>query len=315
MRNILSLSLTTVLSFATLCPQIPGRAQEAAKAEPGACRKTSEAELKACSATALANLWIENAKCENLSTAAERKSCKDEAAKAAKSAAEDCHAQHQARLAVCKDLGKEPYDPVIDPGSFVEGVDNPLFPLRPGTTYIYENRLATGTERTEVMVTHNRRVIAGVGCVEVRSVTTSAGALQEDALDWFAQDRDGNVWYFGENSKEYANGLVVGLSGSWMSGENGAKPGLIFEAHPQAGQRYRQEYLPGSAEAVREILALDGSVTVSTGSYTGCVVTEDLSALEPDETETKYFAPGVGLVQTVYTATGDHEDLIEIIAP
>ena len=305
-------TVSLIASFALLL-LLPVWSQEEAKKQGDLCRKTSADELKACSSAARGNLWLASAKCENLATAAERQACLKQAAKDHKSANEECQAQNKARLAVCKGLGNGAYNPPIQPSDFVEVIDNPFFPLHPGTTFIYENHTASGTEHVEVKVTQNRRTIMGVSCLEVRDTVSVDGEVIEDTLDWYAQDRAGSVWYFGENSKQYANGLIVGLAGSWIGGENGAKPGLIMETHPQAGQLYRQEYLPGSAEDMAEILALDASVTVPQGSYTSCLKTKDFSPLEPDAIENKFYAPGVGLVKTIDMQTGDHEDLIDIV--
>src|SRR5206468_1548653 len=116
--------------------------------------------------------------------------------------------------AVCKRLGGAPYDPGIDPANFVATIDNPYFPLQPGTTFVYEGQTADGLERDEFFVSHVTRVIFGVTCTEVHDTVHVNGQLTEDTLDWFAQDKDGNVWSFGENSEELAGGLVTSLAGS-----------------------------------------------------------------------------------------------------
>jgi len=123
------------------------------------------------------------------------------------------------------------------------------------------------------------------------------GALTEDTFDWYAQDRAGNV-YMGENSTQYKAGVVTGHEGSWEAGVNGAKPGWVMEAHPKVGDRYRQEYLPGVAEDVGDVLSLTESVTVPYGSWSGNVLrTQDTSALEPTRIENKLYALRVGDVK------------------
>jgi hypothetical protein len=226
---------------------------------------------------------------------------------------EECKAQSDARKQICKDIGQGIYNPVINPSDFVNKIDNPLFPLTPGTTFIYEGLTEKGNEHVEVKVTHNTKVILGVTCIEVRDTGKVDGVLAEDTLDWYAQDKDGNVWYFGENAVEYdANGEVVSLEGSWKAGVDGAKPGIIMEAHPQAGDIYRQEFALGSAEDMAQVLSLNESVTVHSVAYNNCLKTKEFSAVEPDVEENKFYAPSVGNIQTVDVTTGKHLDLVQI---
>ena len=107
----------------------------------------------------------------------------------------------------------------------------------------YRGQTAQGLEIDNFAVTHTTRVIRGVTCVEVHDTVTVDGKLTEDTLDWFGQDKDGNVWYFGENSQEIADGLITGIEGSWIAGVDGAQPGIVMEAHPAVGDFYRQEFL------------------------------------------------------------------------
>lgn len=209
------------------------------------CRQTSQKALHSCQQGARSDSWLALGRCANLPEEASRsvrKECQREASADRKDATETCDDQHDARQAVCERLGAAPYDPVIDPADFVANIDNPYFPLTPGTTFIYEGLTDSDLEHNEVFVTHNTKVILGVTCLEVRDTVHLNGELIEDTLDWFAQDKDGNVWYFGENAKQIAGGLVVGLEGSWTAGVDGAKPGIIMKAQPAAGDFYRQEF-------------------------------------------------------------------------
>lgn len=212
----------------------------------------------------------------------------------------------------------ESYAPKIDPANFVARVDNPYFPLKPGTTFIYEGKSADGAERIEVNVTHETKEILGVKCVVLRDRAFLNGELIEDTLDWHAQDKKGNVWYFGENTKEYENGKVVSTKGSWEAGVDGAKPGIIMEAKPQVGDSYRQEYLKGQAEDVAEVVmlgasasGLNDSVSTPQGSFENVVVTKDWSPLEPGLLEHKYYASGTGLIGEVDVLGGS--DRIELV--
>ena len=206
------------------------------------------------------------------------------------------------------------YAPVIDPAMFTSStsIDNPLLPLAPGTIYTYEG----AGETIVVTVTSQTKVILGVSCVVVRDTVTVAGEVIEDTYDWFAQDDAGNVWYFGEDTKEYEGGAVVSTEGSWEAGVDGAQPGIVMHGTPPAlGIPYRQEYLACEAEDMAEVVDLDASVTVPYGAYTGCRQTREFTPLEADVNEHKYYCPGVGLVLEVDVATGDRVELTAVSGP
>ncbi len=193
-----------------------------------------------------------------------------------------------------------PVTPAFDPASFTNStrIDNPLFPLAPGTTFVYDGVPKGQAEHTETEVTHDTRAILGVTCVVVHDRVWNKGVLTEDTFDWYAQDRAGNVWYMGENSAQLAHGVVVGHEGSWEAGVNGAQPGIVMEAHPRIGDTYRQEYLPGVAEDEALVAGLTESASVPYGSWAGNVLrTREWSPLEPSVIESKLYAPGVGLVR------------------
>src|SRR5262245_15670242 len=156
------------------------------------------------------------------------------------------------------------YAPKIDPASFVDAVDNPLYPLVPGTTFVYEN----GDEHIEVAVTANKKMVMGVSCTEVHDVATVNGDVIEDTFDWFAQDKDGAVWYFGEDTKEMSMGMVTSTEGSWTGGVDGAQPGIVVPAMPKKGDpAYRQEYYACHAEDMGQVLETDATAMVVAGSY------------------------------------------------
>ncbi len=201
-----------------------------------------------------------------------------------------------------------PYAPAVDPNAFGSTVDNGFFPLRPGMRWEYRSQTADGTETTVVTVTDQTKTIMGVRCVEVRDTVKVDGHLKEDTLDWYAQHRDGAVWYFGEDTKEYADGAVSSTKGSWIAGVKGALPGIVMAAQPRVGDRYRQEYYLGEAEDMAEVLGTTDRVTVPAGSYDGVVKTKDYTPLEPDVLENKYYAAGVGPVLTVDVAAGGTRD-------
>ncbi len=152
-------------------------------------------------------------------------------------------------------------------------------------------------------------------CVVVHDLVTIHGTntILEDTLDWYAQDKDGTVWYFGEDTKSYENGVgPADTEGSWEAGVNGAKPGIIMYADPEAHMNvpYRQEYLSGVAEDKAEVLSVLESATIPYGTFTKCIMTKDYSDIEPDVVEHKYFAPGVGQVSTVTVLDGNEEEVL-----
>lgn len=204
------------------------------------------------------------------------------------------------------------YDPPFDPQDFAGGpIDNPLLPLIPGTIRTYEKETEDGLETTVVEVLPDVKVILGVTCTVVRDTVSLDGELVEDTLDWFAQDDEGNVWYLGEDSKEYEGGVLVGTEGSWEAGVDGAEPGVVMFAQPRLFATYRQEFYEGEAEDMATVLALDEIVTVPAGTYGGCLQTEDFTPLEPGISEEKFYAPGVGLVLEV-DDEGVRSELVDV---
>jgi hypothetical protein len=207
----------------------------------------------------------------------------------------------------------EPYNPAIDPANFTTKIDNPFYPLKPGTIYTYNGVSDAGQEVDTVEVTHSTRVLMGVKCVEEVDTVFLNGELEELTHEWFAQDNQGNVWYFGEDVKEYSGGVVVDTSGSWLAGVEGGLPGIVMEANPQIGDVYRQEFLRKVAEDMAEVLSLDGTASVPYGNFTQCVVTKDFSPLERRFVENKWFARGIGLVKSTMVKGGtDNSELVSI---
>jgi len=200
----------------------------------------------------------------------------------------------------------------LDPADFVEGVDNPYWPLEPGTAWVYEAETPDGLERIEVRVLDEAKTIGGIECVVVRDTVTLDGALIEDTFDWYAQDTEGNVWYMGEDSREYEGGKVVSTAGSWEAGVDGALPGIKVWAEPRVGQApYYQELYEGEAEDLGRDLATDGAATVPFGEYADLLVVEEWNKLAPEAVERKYYAEGVGVVMEETTRGG--AEVVELI--
>ena len=303
------------LSSGTLAAGITILVFTLVKAEPDQtnfCHRTAQAALTSCRAAAEGDYWVASGKCDNLADPATRASCRDQATADRNDARQSCDEQNDVRLAACDPLGPAPYDPVIDPANFVAKIDNPFFPLVPGTTFIYKGQTSEGLMRDEFAVTHNTRVIDGVTCVEVHDSVFTDGELTEDTLDWFAQDKDGNVWYFGENTAELEDGLISTIDGTFMAGVDGDKPGIVMKAHPAVGDFYRQEFSLGNAEDEAETRSLTQTVPVPSGTFHHCLKSKETTPLEPDLLEFKFYAPGVGNVLTVDGRTGDRTELVRI---
>jgi len=207
------------------------------------------------------------------------------------------------------------YNPIINPADFSTTINNQYMSLVPGTTFRYQATTPDGVEDTEVVVTTDIKTIIGVTCVVVRDTVKLDGSLIEDTFDWYAQDTTGNVWYFGEDSKQYENGVQVGMEGSWESGIGGAKPGIVMEAHPAVGDKYRNEYKKGVAEDWSDVVALNQSAVVPYDSFTNCLKTHDYTPLESDANENKYYAPGVGMVLTFDVTDNYRDELLSVTNP
>jgi hypothetical protein len=205
------------------------------------------------------------------------------------------------------------YAPVIDPANFVTGIDNPYMPLKPGTTFVYDGQTEKGNEHNEVAVSSETKIIMGVPCIVVQDTVMVDGVLEEATTDWYAQDKEGNVWYFGEDSKDYENGEVVSTKGSWEAGVDGALPGIVMESRSKEGDTYRQEYYKGEAEDWASVISLNESASVPWGSYANLLMTNEWAALDnPPVYEHKYYASGVGLVMTKYVEGGFELKLTEM---
>jgi hypothetical protein len=188
------------------------------------------------------------------------------------------------------------YAPSIDPASFVAKVDNRFWPLHPGTGFHYAGRRGTTAQTDDEIVTHQTRRILGITATVVRDTVSEHGRPIERTLDYYAQDKLGNVWYLGEDSFELENGRFVKASDSWRSGVGGGKPGIIMPANPEPGESYRQEYYPpGRALDQAHVLGQRGPVTVPYRTFKRALVTSEFSPLEP-QTEEKYYVAGVGEV-------------------
>jgi hypothetical protein len=207
---------------------------------------------------------------------------------------------------------EKPYNPTIKPADFVAKIDNQYYSLTPGTTLTYRSETEDGIEKNVMIVTDETKKVLGVTTIVVWDRVWLDDELIEETYDWYAQDKEGNVWYFGEDSKEYENGKVVSTEGSWEAGVDGAKPGIIMEAHPKVGDSYKQEYYQGEAEDIADVIALGETVTVPYGTFENCLETRDWSQIDPALNEYKYYSPEIGgVVLEVVVDSGERVELID----
>src|SRR6185436_5451727 len=172
-----------------------------------------------------------------------------------------------------------------------------------------------GAPTRDVMtVARATRNILGVNTTIVHHRSYQDGVLIEDTFDWFAQDEDGNVWYFGEDTRELdASGNVISTEGSWEAGVNGAKPGIIMLADPKKGDRYQQEFAPDIAEDMAQVTGFEDSLCVRYACFEDVLVTKEWSPLEKGVVELKYYAPGVGFILTDMVKGGDEtSELVQV---
>ena len=192
----------------------------------------------------------------------------------------------------------------LEPEEFTAEIDNPWWPMKPGSHWVYRE----GDQQVDVTVTDRTKRILGIDARVVHDIVTEDAKVVEDTFDWYAQDEDGNVWYLGEETKEYDNG-EVSTEGSWEAGVDGAQAGILLPGEPEAGQAYRQEHYAGHAEDRARVLGLDGRATVPYGSFAEMLLTEETTPLEPGLVERKYYARDLGpvLAVTVQGGSGREE--------
>ena len=195
----------------------------------------------------------------------------------------------------------------FDEDNFASPQANPYFPLVQGMVYTYRGTSKKDeAEINTVEVTSLQKTILGVAVTVVHDVVRlEDGSVKEDTYDWYAADQDGNVWYFGEDTKEYDHGTFITDEGSWEAGKDGAKPGIIMLANPRIGDQYKQEDAAGVVEDMAKVVSLTETVTVPEGTFHNCLKTTEWTPIEPGNRSHKYYAPaGVGLVLELASRQG-----------
>lgn len=209
--------------------------------------------------------------------------------------------------------GSSEYAPRINPADFSAQITNPYFSLPVGKTFVYEGKTADGIERVEISIPGDTREIMGVETLVYRDIVTLDGQVVEDTRDYLAEDREGNVWYFGEDVDNYKNGVLADHGGSWIAGSDGAQPGIWMKARPKVGETYRQEYYAGEAEDMADVVSVSETVVTKSATYQNCLQTYDYTPLDPDAREYKYYCPEVGgLVLEVNLIDNERVELVEI---
>ena len=181
-------------------------------------------------------------------------------------------------------------------GGFVPEVTNPYLAFARGRVFRYGGQTPDGHETDVFEVTNDNKTILGVATTVVHDRVYLDGDLVEDTFDWFAQDRDGNVWYFGEKSYSIVGGVIADSAGSWEAGVNGGVPGIFMLAEPEVGTKYQQEFARGVAEDMAKVVSLSKTVVISYGTFEECLETMEWTPLGTGTRARKFYALGVGLV-------------------
>lgn len=297
------------------------------------CSQTARTLFNACKAEVKDDSFKKEAICINISNKEQRKECFKELEEARQEGNQLCRQQRDGRLDACKSLGEGRYDPEINPALFDNDFTNltnpnPFFPLTIGIRWEF----AGGNELNTVEVLNQTKLIAGVRCIVVNDQVFKDGDLVEDTDDWFAQAKDGNVWYFGEEVKDFESfdgdnprkPELVSTDGSFKFGREGDKGAIFFFASPRQGLVHLEEFSLGNAEDVTEILSttyrfginaeLDRFVPQQLAerfcSSGDCVATKNFSLLEPGIFARKYYARGIGFFLEVSPDTGEVLQLV-----
>lgn len=292
----------------------------------GYCSATAQTLFEACGYELRDDAATAAAKCLNLAETAERRECHAEAGQARAEAESRCRRQRQWRLEACEKTGEARYDPSFDADDFDDprkpSNPNPYFPLEVGSFWEFRG----AGERNTLKVLNRTKLIDDVPCIVVKDQVFKDGALAEDTDDWYALAKDGDVWYCGEEVKDFESfdgdhprlPELVSISGSFKAGRNGDKPGVIFQAEPEAGESYLEEFSLGNAEDVTDVLSTSYGLgadpvldrfapreLVRLLCAGDCVVTKNYSLLEPDVFAWKYYARGIGFFLEVKPESGE----------
>ncbi len=196
------------------------------------------------------------------------------------------------------------------PSGFAQRIDNQWFPLIPGTVLVYHGAKDGKRARDVLTVTHRHRTILGVRTTVISDRLYLNGRLAERTTDWYAQDKQGNVWYFGESTTTLdAHGKTLSREGSWRAGVHRAQAGIYMPAHPKPGDTGRQEYYKGHAEDQYKVLSLTAHATSPAASSHRALRTQETTRLEPGTVDHKLYVRGIGAIRE-QTIKGGNERLV-----
>jgi hypothetical protein len=276
----------------------------------GACSRTTNAQLLSCKSDIQDDFFEKQANCFNYVDVEEQQECFTEATEERLEASEECDDIEEEHEKLCAIFGEDPYDPDLEALTFLSVEDiaanpNPFFPLVVGNIWVYEG----DGEVITVTVLDETREILGIDAIVVQDVVEEDGEIIEDTFDWYGQDSDGNVWYLGELSRNFEDGELTDIDGSWEAGVEGAKAGILFRSMPVVGETLRQEYRIGEAEDIGQTVSITASESTSSGFDCEGVCMQNLeyTPIEPGEQENKYYKPGTGLI--LETKPGSEERL------
>jgi hypothetical protein len=282
----------------------------------GACTSTAKAAFLSCDAEVEEEFFIGFGNCLNTGNSASQVICENALAAREDDAEEECDDQLEARIQTCAALTEAPYNPDMNPGNFMTKAQiiadpNKYFPLRPGNEWVYKSDDAIVT----VTVSADTRQILGITTIVVRDVVTDLkGVLIEDTDDWYAQDKSGNIWYMGEIARNYEDGKLSDVNGSWQAGVNGAKAGILIRSVPVVNQTNRQEFLLGEAEDMSKTLSLIANAKSGAPANVeckgNCLQTLEFTPIEPGHEEHKFYYPGIGKILIVNLESGEREELV-----
>jgi hypothetical protein len=343
MSHSISRGKAACLTLAALLSLAPAAIGQAGTKK--SCSTITTAALGECRNAAQGDLDAGIGICQNVSDKTQQKTCISDAKSAFKDAVDSCKAQRAARKDVCKSLGEAPYEPGFAPADFDTNFNtpphlNPLFPVAIGDEWTYHSMIDPNTTEVDHVVIRDatKSIDGGSGavtCVVAHDVVTDNDVLSEVTEDWFGQAKNGDVYYCGEQAKQYQSFTgdtppepeLVGVEGSFKAGVNGALPGILMLATPTVGKLYRQEFSLGEAEDLGQVLSttykfgqssdLDAHVPQALAeklcSNSDCLVTRDFSPLEPDAIERKYYAPGIGDFLEIDLSTGTVTQLVSCV--
>ncbi len=334
-QKVMSAALIVSVAMAgfVLSPGIYAKSKKSKK-QP-VCEQTAKLMYSACKSDSRDDLNTTLANCLNILDGEESKNCQQEARAVRKEEGETCKDVRAAREDVCEILAEEIYDPdpLLDPANiFIDPDDVPgIYPPNPyvsvaaGHTYVLRAG-EDGEETVIVHVTENSREIQGALCRVVVDIVVEVeeedGEIEYTAVevtdDWFAQDTLGNVYYCGEIARNFEDGVLRDLDGSFEAGIEFAKAGLLSRAFPVPGDVDRQEFSLGEAEDIIQYVDLNAIPETDNDNFpcapSGCLKTLEFAPLEPESSEFKYYLPDIGFVLAVEMEdgemTGEREELV-----